>query len=116
MTMFLPIENRFWREAVKKAPSRQPTVLTVDDEPDMRRLIRRALESEGYRVREASSGAEVLALLTDGELVDLLIADVQMPGLQGEELARRVIATRPEQKVLYCTGYADTLFESKRIL
>ena len=93
-----------------------PIVLTVDDEADVRRIIRRILERSGYQVLEASNGIEALELLASDARLDLLIADVEMPGLAGEELARKILATRPDQKVLYVTGHAERLFDARGIL
>ena len=93
-----------------------PVVLTVDDEADVRRIIRRILERAGYSVLEASSGVEALDLLTSDAHLDLLIADVAMPGLAGEELARKILAARPDQKVLYVTGHAEQLFDARGTL
>jgi PAS domain S-box-containing protein len=84
------------------------TVLLVEDEPLVRRSTRKLLESLGYRVLEACSGEEALALdRTVG--FDLLISDVVMPGMKGPELARRLQALRPGLPVLFISGYAASV-------
>ena len=97
----------------KKTP--QPVVLVVDDEDAIRRMSRRILEKGGYRVMEASNGTEALALLADDTPLDLLMADLEMPELAGEEMARRIRAARPDLKVLYVTGHIDRLFDERRL-
>ena len=93
-----------------------PAVLVADDERPIRTLARRILETGGYRVIEASNGAEGIALLDDDTQLDLLMADLEMPGLAGNEMARRLRAIRPDLKVLFVTGYVDKLFDQQPVL
>jgi two-component system cell cycle sensor histidine kinase/response regulator CckA len=94
----------------------EPLVLVVDDEEPIRQLERRILEGGGYRVIEASKAGEALALLEGDVQVDLLIADLQMPDLGGEEMARRIRRDRPDIKVLYVTGHIDELMDERSTL
>ena len=87
------------------------TVLIVDDEPLIRQISRRTLESHGYQVTEAGGGLEAIALLSHGTPLDLLIADLDMPELTGDEMVRRIRAARPDLKVLYVTGHIDLLMD-----
>ena len=89
--------------------------MVVDDEAPVLELECRILETAGYRVLRASHGLDALALLTEGTALDLLIADVNMPGLDGMELVRRIRATRPDLKVLFVTGHVDRLLETPRL-
>ena len=89
------------------------TVLVVDDEAPIRQIERRTLEGRGYEVTEASSGAEAIALLAKGTPLDLLIADLDMPELTGDEMVRRIRATRPDLKVLYVTGHIDLVMDAR---
>jgi two-component system, cell cycle sensor histidine kinase and response regulator CckA len=91
-------------------------VLVVDDEVPVRSLIRRMLERHGYEVHEAGSGAEAIAALSDDRHIDLLIADLQMPGVTGEEMVRTIRAARPDLKVLYVSGHVDLLFGERPVL
>ena len=59
-------------------------VLVVDDEAPIRQIERRVLEGDGYSVTEAGSGREAIELLSHGAPLELLIADLDMPGLGGE--------------------------------
>jgi CheY-like chemotaxis protein len=90
-------------------------VMVVDDEPSMVELERRILELAGYQVLQASSGPDALARLAEGIPLDLLIADLHMPGLDGMAMVRRVRATRPQLKVLFVTGHVDRLMEAPRL-
>jgi PAS domain S-box-containing protein len=84
------------------------TVLLVEDEDVVRDLARRVLERHGYTVFACSHGAEAVELsATHQGRIDLLLTDVVMPGLRGYEVARKVVATRPDIKVLYMSGYAE---------
>ncbi len=84
------------------------TILLVEDQADVLRIMRRGLEGLGYTVLAATGGPEALSLAArhDGE-IDLLVADVVMPGMNGRDLALGLAATRPEMKVLYVSGYPD---------
>jgi two-component system, cell cycle sensor histidine kinase and response regulator CckA len=94
----------------------QPVVLIVDDEAPIRTAARRILESDGYRVLEAENGARAIELLTDDVAVDLLMADLQMPELAGEEVARQFRAQRHDLKVLYVSGHVDRLLDERPTL
>jgi len=85
------------------------SVLVVEDEPQVRGLMREALARAGYRVLEAPNGKDALEIagwLPGG--LDLLVTDIVMPGMDGTDLVNRLRATRPTLPVLYVTGYADT--------
>ena len=82
------------------------TVLVTEDEEAVRHLITRTLGSAGYRVLEASDGAEALRRIAefDGH-IDLLLTDVVMPRMGGRELAGRLESEQPGIRVLYISGY-----------
>ena len=84
------------------------TILLVEDEPLVRRVARDALARMGYEVLEARSGVEALEVLArrDGP-VHLLLTDAVLPQMSGREVARRVLALRPDTRVLYVSGYAS---------
>jgi hypothetical protein len=83
------------------------TVLVVDDEPAIRRVVSAVLSKLGYRVLEAEGGAAALALLDAGQAVDALLSDVVMPGMRGGELAEAFRLRRPGRPVILMSGYAD---------
>jgi PAS domain S-box-containing protein len=89
-------------------PEGTETVLVVEDEEAVRALARRVLRARGYRVLEAASAPDALALLESWDhRLDLLITDVVMPGMGGPALAERLIRDRPDLRVLYISGYAE---------
>jgi CheY-like chemotaxis protein len=88
-------------------------VLVVDDEPGVRALARRILEGGGYQVIEAADGVEGVAIIESSTRVDFLMADLDMPLMQGEEMARRIRARRPDLRVLYVTAHSERLFQER---
>ncbi len=94
----------------------KPMVLVVDDEAGMRQLERRILESGPYTVIEASGAPEAFRMLEGGQRLDLLIADLDMPELSGEEMVLKIRAARPGLKVLYVSANVDRLLDARKIL
>jgi CheY-like chemotaxis protein len=88
-------------------------VLIVDDDALVRKFVDRALSESGYQTAVASGGDEAVAIASSLESLDLLVTDLMMPEMTGDELARRIRASRPEVKVLYLTGFSDRLFKEK---
>ncbi len=94
--------------ALATARTGPAVVLVVEDEASVLRLVRRVLEAEGMVVLSAQDAEEALLLSSQhGGVIDLLLSDVVMPGLNGLELAQRVLAQRPSLRVLFMSGYAD---------
>ncbi len=91
------------------------TVLVVDDEAAIRQIERRVLEKAGYAVTEASQGLEAIEMLSGGAPLELLIADLDMPGLSGDEMVTRIRALRPDLRVLYVTGHIDMLMDARQL-
>ena len=86
----------------------QGTILLVDDESVIRRLTRRALESDGYTVLEADRAEEAIRLSrTHKGPIDLLITDLVMPRVDGFVLSKRLAKLRPDMKRLWISGYAN---------
>lgn len=92
-------------EGEPQMPSTDPTILVVDDQTPIRRILRAVLEALGYRVLVAEGGPAALRLASEhrGRL-DLLLTDVSMPVMEGPELADRLAALRPDISVLYISG------------
>ncbi len=87
---------------------RRPPVLLVEDEPEVRRIIRLELATLGYPVLEASNGPEAASLLENVPEIAILVTDTVMPGgIDGRELSRRARALRPDLPILLITGYAS---------
>ena len=94
------------RDVEASAPGGGETVLVVEDNPALRQVVVRQLTKLGYRVRESENAAAAIALLESHEPVDLLFADVVMPGrLDGKDLARIVLERWPATKVLLTSGF-----------
>jgi two-component system cell cycle sensor histidine kinase/response regulator CckA len=78
----------------------------VEDEDQVRELMVRALQKAGCVVLTASSGPEALSAVDPGSRLDLVVADVVMPGGSGPEMVRHLRRTRPRLRALYVSGYA----------
>nr|UXE45769.1 sensor histidine kinase RcsC [uncultured bacterium] len=84
------------------------TVLLAEDEQDVREVAREFLESAGYQVLQAPSGEAALKLAAaHNGAIDLLITDMVMPGMSGQELARKMRIVRQDLRVLYMSGYSE---------
>ncbi|RTL58100.1 MAG: response regulator [Rhodocyclaceae bacterium] len=91
----------------RKGPAR-PLVLLVEDDPEVRKVVRLQLTGLGYPVLEASDGDEALSIVENVEDVGIIVSDVVMPGrIDGRALAETVRATRPRIFIVLMSGYAD---------
>jgi CheY-like chemotaxis protein len=94
--------------AAQPASGGSETVLLVEDEDSVRKLVRETLEAGGYRVLEAANGQAALALAArHPQPIHLIITDVVMPGLSGHELIQQLLPARPDAKILYLSGYSE---------
>jgi two-component system cell cycle sensor histidine kinase/response regulator CckA len=86
------------------------TILIVEDEASLLRLTTRVLEAQGYIVLTAADGEAAQRVLKrhDGP-VHLMLSDVVMPGISGQDLAARMAELRPEMKILFTSGYTDDI-------
>jgi PAS domain S-box-containing protein len=85
------------------------TVLVVEDEPVVRAVILEMLREQGYRTLDAVDGPSGLRMLRNRGRIDLLVTDVGLPGMNGRQLADQARETRPDLKVLFITGYAESV-------
>jgi PAS domain S-box-containing protein len=92
------------------------TVLLVEDETEVRRLVERLLRMNGYAVIAAASPAEALVAAKTAGRIDLLVTDVIMPGMNGRQMASALAAERPRMRVLYMSGYTDAAIAQQGIL
>jgi two-component system, cell cycle sensor histidine kinase and response regulator CckA len=84
------------------------TILVVEDQDDVRKLIVQILRAHGYRVLEAANGYQALdEAARHPEVLHLMITDVVMPGMRGPELARRLASVHPGTRVLFTSGYSE---------
>lgn len=90
-------------------PPHRGVALLVDDEAQVRRALRRLVARLGYVVVEAEDGEAALAAFTEAraEPFALVLLDMRMPGMSGDEVLRRMLAIDPGVRVIICTGFAD---------
>ena len=95
--------------SVQPAQQKTGTILLVEDDDAVRRMVRVVLERAGYRVLEASNGpAAIECGAREPGPIAVVLTDVIMPRMSGKELADRLVATRPTLRVLYASGYTDS--------
>ncbi len=94
-----PAPARVWRGT--------QSVLVVEDEEGLRKLIKRLLVRQGYTVLTAGNAAEARALVDRTPQIDVLLTDVVMPGASGPALTAALVAERPDLKVVYMSGYNE---------
>ena len=83
------------------------TLLLIDDDDDVRRFMAASLADFGHRVVEAANGADGIRRFAEA-VPDLVVLDFVMPGLSGAEVAARILAHKPDQRILFVSGYSET--------
>ena len=83
------------------------SVVVIDDDPDVRAFIYASLLEMGYRVEQAADGQTGVALV-ERTRPDVVVLDYVMPGMSGAEVAAQILKTRPEQPILFVSGYSET--------
>ncbi|MGZ4388741.1 MAG: PAS domain S-box protein, partial [Gaiellaceae bacterium] len=120
--VYLPVTGR--RDAAAdEPPAEEPaagpreTVLLVEDEEVVRAILTEMLEANDYRVVAAEDGEEAVRLAAAEEgPIDVLVTDVVMPGMSGQEVARRVAEHRPAVRTLFVSGYTDSAIRQHGVL
>ncbi len=93
------------------------TILVVDDEPEIRKLVAAMVGQLGYTVLTADSGEHALTIFRNhGQPIELLITDVIAPDISGPMLADKLAALQPNLKVLYISGYDNTQVVRKYVV
>ncbi len=110
--MYLPVVGEAGDEPdeapLPSAQKHDETILVVEDDDEVRGMVLLQLETLGYRMIVARTGIEALAMVEGGAAFDLLFTDIVMPGgMNGRELADRVLALRPGTPVLFTSGYTE---------
>jgi DNA-binding response OmpR family regulator len=83
-------------------------ILLMEDDPGLRRSLTRILELDGFEVLEAGDGQEARRVAGDADRVDLLVADLVLPGIGGREVANLLQAEHPEMRVLFTSGFVGS--------
>jgi CheY-like chemotaxis protein len=87
-----------------------PIILVVEDDDIVRMLIVDVLEELEFKVLEAGDGEDALEILKDStKLIDLMMTDMGLPGMDGKELASEARKLRPSLPILFASGYAESL-------
>jgi len=93
------------------------TILIVEDEDIVRRVVRKTLRNRGYTIFEARNGQEALQLVEQHKVpIHLLLTDVVMPGMNGRQLSQVLIAMHPEMAVLYMSGHPQDIIVDQGVL
>jgi PAS domain S-box-containing protein len=104
------------RETVTTNLHGTETILLVEDQEEVRNLAVTALQEHGYRVLPTANSDEALALLNCADNpIAVLVTDIVLPGMSGLELGRRVIALRPQIKVIYTSGYTEDMILNRGV-
>lgn len=121
--IYLPATADDSRKHAERAAAQQQiaggseTILLTEDEPELRELTRIFLQSYGYKVLEAASGAQAIRIAEEcPDPIHLLLTDVIMPGMSGRQLGERIVGKRPQIKIVYMTGYTDDMVVQHRVL
>lgn len=97
--------------------NRKPTILVVDDEPEIRKLVGAMLTRNGYEIIMADTGEQAIKLFRkQPNDIDLLLTDVVAPGMAGPTLADQLTELRPELRVLFMSGYDSTQVVQKYVV
>ena len=115
-TRMIPRLRHFLNAGATAVVPAPPSVLIVDDEKAVASFVERVLAGNGWRTYVAHNGADALALAATLDGLDLLLTDLMMPEMSGDELARRLRSTLPDLPVLYFTGFGDRLFAERMLL
>jgi CheY-like chemotaxis protein len=86
----------------------QKTILVVDDEPEIRKLVAAMLTRNGYKVLSADTGENAIRLFRQNPQTDLLLTDVVAPGMSGPMIVDQIAALKPTIKVLFMSGFDGT--------
>ncbi len=87
-------------------PNRKPRILIVDDEESIHLLYREELEEEGYEVHSAMDGPAALELVEEVK-PDVVVLDINMPGMDGIEVLRQIKEKHPQMPVILCSAYPE---------
>jgi two-component system cell cycle sensor histidine kinase/response regulator CckA len=97
-------------EQIDEPVPRDASVLVAEDEPEIKRIVKRILEDRGYTVMLSETPHDALTILREESVrFDLLLTDAVMPGMSGQELAERATEVQPGIRCLVMSGYAEEM-------
>jgi two-component system cell cycle sensor histidine kinase/response regulator CckA len=97
--------------------SQKTTILVVDDEPEIRKLVSAMLSSSGYQIILADTGEQAIKLFRkQPKAIDLLLTDVVAPGMAGPTLADQLTELKPDLRVLFMSGYDNRQVVQKYVV
>jgi DNA-binding NtrC family response regulator len=97
--------------------SQKTTILVVDDEPEIRKLVSAMLSNSGYQIILADTGEQAIKLFRkQPKSIDLLLTDVVAPGMAGPTLADQLTELKPDLKVLFMSGYDNRQVVQKYVV
>jgi len=105
-----------WSGSPAASHAYKPVVMVVDDEPYIRELETQVLKQAGFVVLPVGSPTSALNMIEANMPVDLVVADLNMPGMHGDEMAARLRRMRPDLKILFVTAFASDLFDARGLL
>jgi two-component system cell cycle sensor histidine kinase/response regulator CckA len=120
--VYLPRAERLISEKKKKDKKAEvltgsETILIVEDDEMVRKFVERVLKGYNYRILIAADGEEAIRIAREHEgPIDLMLTDVVMPGMNGQEIEKRLRTLRPDIKVLYMSGYTDNTIVDHGVL
>jgi len=118
--LYLPRHGAQTAPSAEGAEAEMPVgderILVVEDDPQVRKVVVGQLSSLGYRVVEAPNGGAGLALLDAGEAFDMVLTDLVMPGMSGQELAAILAKHHPAVRILFMSGYSEKAVTSHGLL
>ena len=111
------LESKATAKVAAITESAGETILLVEDDPHVQRIVKNILSRSGYRVLSAGGAEEALRLAADkGDTIHLLLSDLVMPGTSGRELAEQIQVLRPDISILYMSGYTDDVVIRRGVL
>ncbi len=95
-------------------PTGNEKILFVDDEASLVKMVKRSLETQGYRVETKSDPVEALDLVrSKPDRFDLVITDMTMPNMTGDKLAKEILSIRPDTPIILCSGFSEKIDAEK---
>jgi PAS domain S-box-containing protein len=120
--IYLPLATSIAEAAIQTEPPASPSpgagehVLVVEDDRQVRAIVKHMLVSRGYEVTTAADGTEAIVAAAGLDLFDLILSDLVMPDMGGRELVEKIKALQPAAAVLYMSGYSDDVVRRRGVI